>query len=125
MNLNIGIDIVDIERFAHFHTYSAKQLSRVFSPEEIAHCLETPKKSAERFAARFAFKEALFKAVSHQNGNPPCGLLTLFKHASLTDGRVPQAIINWAEIGVKPQKAIASFTHAKNTACAVVVTVDV
>ena len=124
MNINIGIDIVDIDRFAHFHTYPTKRLRRIFSPEEINHCLATPKKSAERFAARFAFKEALFKALSHQNGNPPCGLFTLFKNASLTQNRVPKTVINWDALGVEPQKAISSFTHTKNTACAVVVTHD-
>lgn len=124
MNINIGIDSVDIDRFAHFHTYSIKQLNRIFSPEEIEHCLSTPKKSAERFAARFAFKEALFKALTHQKGQPPCGLFTLFKSASLSKNRVPQMSINWDALEVKPQKVISSFTHTKNTACAVVVTYD-
>lgn len=124
MNISIGIDIVDIDRFTHFETYSKRQLLRVFAPEEIAHCLAVPQKSAERFAARFAFKEALFKALTHQNNTPPCGLLKLFRHTHLTQNRVPQTIIDWEAIGVKPQKAISSFTHAKNTACAVVIIVD-
>lgn len=124
MNIHIGIDIVDIDRFTHFETYSTRQLSRIFSPEEIHHCLTVPQKSAERFAARFAFKEALFKALSNKNGTPPCGLLKLFRYAHLTQDRVPQTIINWEAIGVAPQKAVSSFTHTKNTACAVVVVVD-
>ncbi len=124
MNINIGIDIVDIDRFANFCTYQQKRLSRVFSSEEINHCLLIPSKSAERFAARFAFKEALFKALSHQNGVPPCALFTLFKNASLTQNRVPKIKINWDLLGVEPQNVIFSFTHTKNTACAVVVTHD-
>lgn len=64
MVLGIGIDSVDIARFEQWHTYSHKKLLRVFSPAEIAYSLENPTKSAERFAVRFAAKEALFKALT-------------------------------------------------------------
>jgi len=63
MIIGIGIDVVDINRFAHWHEYSHKQLQRVFSANEIMYCLEIHQKSAERFAARFAAREALFKAL--------------------------------------------------------------
>lgn len=116
--------MVDIARFTHFHTYPIKQLNRIFSLDEIEHCLHSPTKSAERFAARFAFKEALFKALAHQTGMPPCPLLVLFKHASLGRERVPEVKINWHALGFNQQKAIASFTHTKNTACSVVVIHD-
>ncbi len=35
----------------------------VVIPEEIEYCLSNPKKSAERFAARFAAKESVMKAL--------------------------------------------------------------
>lgn len=63
MILGIGIDSVEIERFAHWHTYSPKQLKRLFSQEEIDYSLSNPIKTAERFAARFAAKEAFYKAL--------------------------------------------------------------
>lgn len=64
MILGIGIDTIDIDRFAEWHTYSEKKLRRIFSPEEIEYCLQDIKKSAERFAVRFAAREALYKALS-------------------------------------------------------------
>lgn len=77
----IGVDCVEIDRFAHWHNYSPRQLSRIFSDDEITYCLSAPTKSAERFAARFAAKEALLKALT------PAGLqvtlLYLCKHASV------------------------------------------
>jgi len=61
--LGTGIDAVEIDRFAHWHAYTKTQLLRVFSQEEIDYCLQIPVKSAERFAARFAAKEATYKAA--------------------------------------------------------------
>lgn len=99
-------------------------LLRIFSAEEIAHCLEIPIKSAERFAARFAYKEALFKAISHLNSQPPCPLFKLFKNSSLTKNLVPHAQVNWKAIGIAEKMVSLSFTHTKNSACAVVILSD-
>jgi len=60
----IGIDLVEIERFKNWHAYADRQLRKVFSIKEIAYCRAIPAKSAERFAVRFAAKEALFKALA-------------------------------------------------------------
>ncbi|MDR3647166.1 MAG: 4'-phosphopantetheinyl transferase superfamily protein [Candidatus Babeliales bacterium] len=63
MILAHGIDAVDISRFRYWHKYSNIQLLHVFSLEEIDYCLQNQYKSAERFAARFAAKEAFYKAA--------------------------------------------------------------
>ena len=63
----IGIDTVEINRFTAWHTYSIKKLQRIFSVQEIEYCLQDHKKSAERFAVRFAAREALYKALSSFN----------------------------------------------------------
>ena len=54
MICGIGVDSVEIERFALWLDYSKKRLSRIFSLEEIEYCLQQKNKSAERFAVRFA-----------------------------------------------------------------------
>ncbi|MCL5436830.1 MAG: 4'-phosphopantetheinyl transferase superfamily protein [Candidatus Dependentiae bacterium] len=121
MNMNIGIDSVDIDRFSQFGKYAPRQLRRVYSTDEIAHCLAIPKKSAERFAARFAYKEALYKALTHRQGRPPCTLFSFFTHVSLSRDAIPRPIIDWGALGLLPQKIILSFTHTKHAATAVII----
>ena len=61
---NIGVDIVEIARFVRLNYSSNKQFyMRVFTPKEIEYCLSF-KKPAPHFAANFAGKEAVYKAVN-------------------------------------------------------------
>ena len=79
MILGIGVDTVEVNRFSEWHTYSKKKLLRIFSDEEIEYCLSNPNKSAERFAARFAAREAFFKALSYAYPSKNVPFLTLCK----------------------------------------------
>ena len=63
MILGIGVDTVDIERIQKIQGESAF-FRRVFSEAERAAAPEG-KVRAEYYAARFAAKEAVFKAVAH------------------------------------------------------------
>jgi holo-[acyl-carrier protein] synthase len=64
MVVGIGIDIVEIMRlekaFAQPHGERLRQ--RIFTAQEIAYCEQTARKS-ERYATRFAAKEAARKAI--------------------------------------------------------------
>ena len=61
---NIGVDIVEIARFQQLDYQSNKQFyTRVFTPSEIKYCLSFSD-PAPHFAANFAGKEAVYKAVS-------------------------------------------------------------
>ena len=61
---NIGVDIVEIARFERLDYSSNKQFyTRVFTPEEIKYCLSF-NRPAPHFAANFAGKEAVYKAVN-------------------------------------------------------------
>ena len=117
MNIYIGIDAVDIKRFAHFHLYSTTQLARLFSPQEIAYCLQTPVKSAERFAARFAAKEALYKALTHAHNQPPCPFLALCKSAEIEKNPYPTFKLDKKLLNGLQQVRL-SITHAKELAFA-------
>jgi holo-[acyl-carrier protein] synthase len=60
MIIGIGTDIIEVERVAKAITKEAFK-KKIFSDREIAYC-ESQKKE-ESFAARFAAKEAFFKAL--------------------------------------------------------------
>jgi len=64
MMVGIGIDAVSVVRFADWHRLPMASLQRLFRPDEITYCLASERLSAQRFAARFAAREAFFKALS-------------------------------------------------------------
>ncbi len=124
MICGIGVDCVEIDRFAHWHTYSPQQLSRIFSDDEITYCLSSPTKSAERFAARFAAKEALLKALTPTELQVT--LLYLCKHASVIKDQkngYPLFMIGSEFAQQLPTKSIihVSLTHTKKYATAFVI----
>jgi holo-[acyl-carrier protein] synthase len=60
----IGVDIIEISRIADTIERSGDAfLGRIYTPREITYCSGRPR-SAQHFAARFAAKEALSKALS-------------------------------------------------------------
>ncbi|HEX6467275.1 MAG TPA: holo-ACP synthase [Terriglobales bacterium] len=63
MIVGTGIDITEVDRIAEsIARFGRRFLQRVFTPEEIRYC-ESKKNSPERYAARFAAKEAAMKAI--------------------------------------------------------------
>lgn len=63
MIVGLGVDIAEVKRLREaIERYGARFLERVFTPPEIAYC-QSQRNSAERFAARFAAKEAMMKAL--------------------------------------------------------------
>ncbi|MGI5892118.1 MAG: holo-ACP synthase [Bacillota bacterium] len=62
MIFGVGTDIVEISRLQKIVERSPKMLSRVFTAAEIAYC-EKKGNMIEAFAARFAAKEAILKAL--------------------------------------------------------------
>jgi holo-[acyl-carrier protein] synthase len=59
----IGVDVVDVQRLTHvIAEQGAYFIGKVFTDTEIAYC-QSKKKPHEHFAARFAAKEAVAKAM--------------------------------------------------------------
>ena len=59
----MGVDIAEIDRIESVITRTGKRfLERVYTPREMAYC-ERHKNRFERYAARFAVKEAAMKAL--------------------------------------------------------------
>jgi holo-[acyl-carrier protein] synthase len=67
MIVGIGIDIIEVDRVARLAEKSPRFLERTFTPLEIAYCSKKRNKQ-QNFAARFAAKEAFFKALGRRVG---------------------------------------------------------
>jgi len=129
MILGIGIDTVHIHRFTDWHTKTKEQLQKLLSEEEIAYCLSgTPAVNAERFAVRFAAREAFFKAyqaalhTKKQDGIS--SLLSVNKHVAVqrNENGLPLLHVNWHALLLEHSSYLAhlSLTHTKETATAIV-----
>jgi len=61
--IGIGIDITDVEKFERIKFENKpKFYEKIFLPSEISYCLKF-KNPYERFAGKFAIKEATIKAI--------------------------------------------------------------
>ena len=65
MKIKCGVDIIEISRIQ----YSIEKLGdtfikKIYTPKEIEYCESKGKQKYQHYAARFAAKEATFKAIS-------------------------------------------------------------
>ncbi len=123
MIIGIGVDTIEIERFSLWPTYSRKKLLRIFSPQEIEYALSNQQKSAERFAVRFAAREALYKALSCAYPDKKIPLLTLCAHTVITKiNERPQITIHdGIGIDISSLTIHLSLSHSRTIATAFVV----
>ena len=67
-NLGIGIDIIEVSRFRRKKYEENKNFyKKIFVKSEINYCLKF-KNSEERFAGKFAIKEAVIKSIQEKIG---------------------------------------------------------
>ena len=65
MKVTCGTDIIEIQRIQNsIEKLGEKFLNRVFTEKEIEYCESKNKQKYQHYAARFAAKEAAFKAIS-------------------------------------------------------------
>ena len=62
MIIGIGTDIIEVKRIERLLDRQKRFRERIFTPGEIEYC-EHKANSAQNYAARFAVKEALLKAI--------------------------------------------------------------
>ncbi|MBS0621722.1 MAG: holo-ACP synthase [Verrucomicrobia bacterium] len=68
MDLQVGIDIIEIERVrASIQEHGERFLNRLFTATERAYC-DQYQDSAPRYAGRFACKESVIKALGSSRG---------------------------------------------------------
>ncbi len=115
--LGVGVDAVDVERFAKILSRRPRLLDRVFEPHERTQCENQP----ERLAARFAAKEAAWKALGVGLGATGWRDVSVELEESGAPGLrvVGRAEQRARDLGVTHWHV--SLTHTHSTAVAVVI----
>lgn len=109
-NFGIGIDISSIEKFRD-KPFSKNEsfYKKIFSEQEIQYCLKN-KNHYEKFAGKFAIKEALIKSVTEQ-------IQFLDIETSYLNSKPIAKILN----SKQNYKLLVSLSHDNDTAIAVVI----
>ena len=121
----IGFDLTVVGRYQDFYRYSDRQLERIFSKQEIQYCRSDAQKCAQRFAVRFAAKEAFYKAISSLFENSSTAKKRPFflvcRSFSLVAGVGCSAYVDWDVLKISPCSVLVSVSHEKDMAGAVVI----
>ena len=118
--MKVGLDVIEIGRISRALERYAAFRERCFTDAERAYCDSRPN-PAQRYAARFAGKEAVGKALG-------CGVRFTWKDVEIAgrpkpDVRLSGRVAHWAR-GVGAGPIDLSMTHSKDIAAAVCVVAD-
>ncbi len=122
MILGIGIDLEEVARIHDsIARFGARFLDRVFTAGEIAFC-QGKANASERFAARFAAKEAAFKALQAAWAN---GLSWRDFETVIEPGGAPRLLLHGEAAQLAAQRGVVrshvSFSHTRGFVTAIVV----
>ena len=115
--LAVGVDVVDVPRFALALRRRPRLVERLFTEQERLDCQERP----ERLAARFAAKEAVLKALGTGLGAAPFRSIEVRRAPS----GAPSIELHEEALALAEGRGIAqvhvSLSHTSTTATAFVV----
>ena len=67
MKIKCGTDIIEISRIKEsIENLGERFMNKIYTADEVAYCESKGKQKYQHYAARFAAKEAIFKAISEQ-----------------------------------------------------------
>ena len=113
-NLGIGIDIIEVSRFRKKKYEENKNFyKKIFVKSEINYCLKF-KNSAERFAGKFALKEALIKSIDRK-----------IRFSEIETSHLKSKPIVKIKKSKEKYNFIASLSHENDFAVAVVISVRI
>lgn len=123
MIVGIGIDLVSASRIKRIldQSWGNRFVTRVFGPEEISYC-RSGSKPEEAFAARFAAKEAMVKALGtgFSKGVTPAQIIVRGGYRQKPSIILSSVAGNIAEsMGIS--NLSVSLSHSNGMACAVVI----
>lgn len=123
MKVLTGIDIIEIDRIKKsIDSLNGKFEKEIFTQSEIDYCESKKKAKYQHYAARFAAKEAIFKAISKLLNNK---FEISWKNAEILNDENGRPYINFINTNIadKIQDIDVSISHCKLYATASVVLV--
>jgi holo-[acyl-carrier protein] synthase len=122
MIVGLGVDIAEIDRIeAAMRRHGHAFVERIFTPAEIAYC-ERHRNQAERFAGRFAAKEAAMKALGTGWAH---GVRWVDIEVVRERGGKPTLKLSGASLEIAGRLGVKNIaltiTHSGNTALALVI----
>ena len=122
MKIKCGTDIIEIDRIKDsIDNIGNSFVNRVYTENEIKYCESKKKQKYQHYAARFAAKEAVFKAISTllQDKYSIC-----WKDIEVLNDSQGKPIVNLSGVNLKNIEQIdLSISHCKSYATANVVVV--
>lgn len=115
-----GTDIIEIERIkGSIRKIGEPFINRVFTPNEVEYCESRKNAKYQHYAARFAAKEAVFKAISKVLDNK---YNIEWKNIEILNDKNGRPNIKFINFDVRQIKDIdISISHCKQYATAIVV----
>jgi holo-[acyl-carrier protein] synthase len=121
MIAGLGTDLIEVERIANSINKESGFREMIFSKNEIAYC-ESKANKFECYAARFAAKEAFFKALG--TGWPEGTNFNEVEIIHDDKGKPEISLLGQTQITLAPwgiNKILVSLSHVKAMASAVVI----
>ena len=122
MKVNCGTDIIEISRIKEsIESAGEIFLNRVYTEKEIEYCESEKVQKYQSYAARFAAKEAIFKAISMQLEDK---YSVCWKDIEILNSKQGRPIVNLYGIDMSDIESIdISLSHCKDYAVAYAVVV--
>ena len=121
MKIYTGTDIIEIERVKNsIENIGKKFIEEIYTQKEIEYCESKKNAKYQHYAARFAAKEAIFKAVSKLLNNK---FDISWKNAEIVNDENGRPYINFLDTKImeKIEDIDISISHCKEYAVATVV----
>ena len=88
MQIKTGVDIIEVARIQEaIEKQGESFLKKVYTKNEIAYCDNTGKMKYQHYAARFAAKEAIYKAISSKLSKEQDEILTKIEITNTKEGK--------------------------------------
>ena len=121
MNIKTGIDIIEIERVKQsIEETEGKFCQRVYTEKEIQYCESKKVQKFQHYAARFAAKEAVLKAISQALKSK---YDIEWKQIEILNDENGRPYVNLLKEGIEIDSIDISISHSKTSAIASVVVV--